>query len=93
MRLENTRAKTRIPIEQPNVYQRAEKPYEKAAWVVPTVEEPPTMVPTIPPNTRAEEADFLPLKSFPFCFLEDSALTDNMRNRIRIRPKYIISGE
>ena len=61
--------------------------------MVPTVEEPPTMVPTIPPNTRAEEADFLPLKSFPFCFLEDSALTDNMRNRIRIRPKYIISGE
>ena len=72
------------------MYHHALKPEVKAAWDVPTVEDPPTIVPTIPPKTRKEDTDFFPLKSFPFCFFVDIALTESIRIRMEISPKYII---
>ena len=88
--MEKTRAKISIPIEHPRVYHQAEKPDSNAACEVPTVEDPPTNVPMIPPKTKYEETDFFPLKSLPFCFLEDTALTERIKTRIANRPKYII---
>ena len=72
------------------MYHQAEKPEENAACDVPTVEDPPTIVPTTPPNTKKEERDYLPLKSLPFCFFEDAALTERIKTRIVISPKYIM---
>ena len=77
-------------MEHPKVYHHALKPEVKAAWDVPTVEDPPTIVPIIPPQTIKEDTDFFPLKSFPFCFFVDIALTESIRIRMEIIPKYII---
>ena len=76
-------------MEHPKVYHHALKPEVKAAWDVPTVEAPPTIVPTIPPNTRNADPDFFPLTSFPFGFFVDIALTESIRIRMDISPKYI----
>ena len=57
---------------------------------MPTVEEHPTIVPTIPHRTKSDDALFLPLNSFPFCFFVEIALTDRINIKIVNSPKYII---
>ena len=59
--LKKKKANSNIPIEQPSVYHHADKPKVNAAWAVPTVEDPPTIVPTIPPRTKSDDALFLPV--------------------------------